>query len=337
MPTTLLPSDTIDTPEMWKSSPALAFIHFVRTSDFLKMGRRPPSINTHTGQSEPNKIYPIRDSSVNVLVSMFGKYLRWLESRHMTVFEVQSIHILTFLDVRDDQGADSPKQLNSRIRTKYLRLLEKVYRRLNATPNPASNASVTTNQTPGGKGRDLPPEFLTQEEVTAFMEALPEATNWKRCRDRALLAVLLGAGLKPSEVIGLRTENIGHKNGSGSIPVTISAASVGGTSRWHQSQLRPLAVSDVENWLIVREKLNVSGDILFPSNTAGDKIDKSTLYRNAKKTFSRAGIDVTRWGGRTLRNTFALTELRQGTTPEAVGEFLGLCEAKSMQSYLALV
>lgn len=332
----LILADSIDTPTMWRDSPAIAFQHFVRTDDFLKMGRRPLAVNTHTDADEANQIYPIRDSSVKVYLSMFGKYLRWLSAQQLALMEVRSIHILTFLDERNPEAAGSGKQLNSKIRTKYLRLLEKVYRRLDVTPNPASNASITTNQTPGGKGKDLPPEQLHDDEVTLFMESLPAPENWKRIRDRAMLAVLIGAGLKPSEAIGLRTENIGNLNGSGSIPVTVSAASVGGSSRWHQSQLRPIAVNEIVNWMELRETLAITGDLLFPANLDGDKLDKATLYRNAKNTFARAGLDVSRWGGRTLRNTFAVRELRQGTTPEAVGEFLGLCEDKSMNAYLAM-
>ena len=53
----------------------------------------------------------------------------------------------------------------------------------------------------------------------------------------------------------------------------------------------------------------LKGDLVFPGNDQGKPMSKVTLWRQVKETFARAGIDVNRSGGRTLRNTFAAQKL----------------------------
>jgi integrase/recombinase XerD len=57
------------------------------------------------------------------------------------------------------------------------------------------------------------------------------------------------------------------------------------------------------------------------------------VYRQVRATFERAGIDVARLGGRTLRNAFAVRELKQGGSFELVGEFMGHRKLRSTQAY----
>jgi site-specific recombinase XerD len=174
------------------------------------------------------------------------------------------------------------------------------------------------------------------------MRALPEAAPaagedvtpaWKRRRDRAMQAMMLGAGLKVSEVIGVYTENVHEKESTGSIPITISPGSAGGIVRWHQTQLRPFAAPEVLQWLEERIALKVPGPLLFPAALEGGRLNKATVYRQVKATFERAGIDVARLGGRTLRNAFAVRELKAGESIELVGEFMGHRKRRSTEAY----
>ena len=62
-------------------------------------------------------------------------------------------------------------------------------------------------------------------------------------------------------------------------------------------------------------------------------LDKATVYRQIRKTFEAAKIELPRRGGRTLRNTFAAQEIRAGASNAELIEKLGLNEERSLEIY----
>lgn len=161
---------------------------------------------------------------------MFGKFLRWLAPQDKTLLALAADDLLAFLEQAHPDGR---KVLNSVIRAQYLGLLERVYAHLAIEPNPARHACFALYRSALGKNQDK--AILTAAQEAAFMAALPgdhdeeEGTgNWKRWRDRAMQAMMLGAGLKVAEVTGIYSDNVGDKDTTGSIPLTISPASAGG-------------------------------------------------------------------------------------------------------------
>lgn len=332
--------ELFDTRSIWLAQPQKAFDAFVQSPEFLELGRRLPAMEIVGGVSHPS---PMRKSTANNYRAMFGNFLNWLDKQAQAVnfLDVTSAHILQFLESRHDDHIEE-KKLNSTIRVRYLRILERVFSHLDIHPNPARHAAFDVyNQAAGG--RDVAKVILTEAQQQAFLAALPvrtavnpyddETAGWKQRRDRAMQAMMLGAGLKVSEVIGIYTDNVGHKDSTGSIPITVSPASAGGVVRWHRTQLRPFAVPEVLQWLNERKTLNIPGLLLFPATLQGKKLSKATVYRQTKATFDRAGITVPRQGGRTLRNSFAHRQLAAGESIELVGEFLGHRLRKSTEKY----
>ena len=322
-----------DDDEGWRTRPEVAFDGFVIAPEFLALSLRRPEANTEGVAIPPS---PIRLSSVKVYRSMFGKYSRWIGQRHISLFDVTSDDLMDFLEQKESAAGKLTPVLNSRIKYRYLRLLERVYIHLKVTPNPAQHAcfAIFAGGDRNKAGKDENMATLTAAQQSAFFLALPAVTgNWKKQRDRAMQAMMLGAGLKVSEVIGLWTENVGQLDAAGSIPITVSPGAAGGTVRWHQSQLRPFAVPEVQAWLRDREILNITGPLLFPASLLGGRLNPATVYRQTKATFSRSGIDVARLGGRTLRNSFAVKELQQGAGLEVVGELMGHRRRRSTQYY----
>jgi integrase/recombinase XerD len=171
-----------------------------------------------------------------------------------------------------------------------------------------------------------------------FVETLTIDRSWKKRRDRAMLAMMIGAGLKVSEVVAIETESVGTVDTTGSVPINIRSWESDGTSRPHRAMLRPFATKEVLAWRDERKFLKIPGKLLFPSalkpkKSKTNQINKATVYRIVKETFVLAGIDVARMGGRTLRNTFAIHELE--TQPaELVGEFLGHRKMRSTEHYM---
>lgn len=332
-----------DNPGIWQSDPHVAFEAFVLSPEFQLLGRR-KSTSEKTEQPPP-----MRASSARIYILMFGKFLRWLDERNIPLLDVTNATILNFLEHASaprEAGSLLKKDLNSSIRIRYLRIFERVFQHLEVHPNPARHAAfeIYKSQDKQLRGQDLDKVAMTDAEHFAFMQALPVAPEpvaggdltrgWKRRRDRAMQAMMLGAGLKVSEVIGMRIDHLGVPDSTGCLPVSVSPTVTGGTSRWHQTQLRPFAVKEVLTWNAERTRLHIPGPLLFPASLQGGRLDKATVYRQVKATFERAGIDIQRFGGRTLRNSFAVRELNQGASIELVGEFMGHRKRKSTEHYV---
>jgi integrase/recombinase XerD len=339
-----------DNARIWDADPLVAFEAFVISSEFQLLGKRKPSVENGAAPAA------MRASSAKIYILMFGKFLRWLGERNLNLIDVTSEDIMAFLEHGSNssaanQGLTSKKDLNSSIRIRYLRIFERVFQHLRIHPNPARHAAFNIYKS-GNKalrGQDVDKVAMTDAEQTAFMNALPAAPptsplgdraaassgrGWKRRRDRAMQAMMLGAGLKVSEVISMASDSVGTLDSTGCVPVTVSPASTTGTSRWHQTQLRSFAVAEVLAWRNERAALKIPGILLFPATLDGGTLDKATVYRQVKATFERAGIDVERLGGRTLRNSFAVRELKDGASIELVGEFMGHRKRKSTEHYL---
>jgi integrase/recombinase XerD len=326
----------------WNQSPLPAFDAFVRSPDFQMLGKQ----RKHATNSMA-KHKAMRDSSARIYTLMFGKFLRWCGEKNIEFLDLTSDQIMHFLEYGSKaKSVKGARDLNSSIRIRYLRILERVFQHLEITPNPAQNAifGIYAVKNKKLRGEDADKAVLTETEQQAFMNALPgiaksdnqetPPSGWKRRRDRAMQAMMLGAGLKVSEVIGIGTANVGTIDSEGCMPVTVSPGSTGGTSRWHETLIRQFAVTEIVNWYEERIKLAIPGPLFFPASLQGIKLDKATVYRQVKATFQRANISVSRLGGRTLRNSFAVRELKDGVTIEEVGEFMGHRKRKSTEHYL---
>jgi integrase len=331
-------ADLFESPHFWTVAPVEAFSAFVKTVDYVKLGRRVADSDDADKTSRP-----MRDSSAQVYIHMFTRFARWMAREGVDVFGVTPAHLRAFLEYKESEEGKPPRALASSIRVRYLRMLERVFAHLQIAPNPARHASFEVHQTKSA-GRDKPKAILTDAQQAAFMRALPNAEpfaaddmenpSWKRRRDRAMLAMMLGAGLKVSEVIGIRTESVGTMDTTGSVPVSITPRSVNGNAKHHETQLRPFAVTEVSAWIAERKLRKIPGELLFPASLQGGLLNKATVYRYVKETLARAGIDVHRKGGRTLRNSFAVRELEAGGSIELVGQFLGHKKRKSTEKYI---
>lgn len=325
----------------WIVQPMTAFGGFVTSLAFVESGKRPKRVSADGITAEAQ---PLGRRSVLGYTAMFSKFVRWMKEEGLTMASVTDSHLLRFLDAAmEPPKKGRAKDLNSEIRTRYVRLLERVYDHLQANPNPARMAAYALKSVPGGRGRDLPKEWLTSEQQAIFMHALlardsaaseESAKAWRRRRDRAMMSLMIGAGLTVTEVIELYVENIGEVDDSGSVPVTVWPAPGSEFGRKHVTMLRPFAVPEVARWIAERGTMKVAGKLLFPSTTAGGKVAAATLYRQVRATFAAAQISMNREGGRTLRNTFAQRELEAGTSLDQLGEFLGLHERRSVERYL---
>jgi site-specific recombinase XerD len=304
------------------------FEAFLGSPAFLLTGRR--------GDNAVAEGRVLSDGSKQVYLAMASKFNRWLQAKGRSFSELDKTDCRAFLD-------STGRDMNSAIATRYLRLLERCYAHLAIVPNPAAGADFELFKS-GRKKFDSATVVLSDDEFDRFLEALPQSAlrqaglapqaGWKRRRDRAMQLVMLCAGARVAEVIGLLVTEVPRRRElDGSLRIKIGPEGKHDTSHLHWTYLRPAAVDELLGWIDERISLAIPGPLAFPANELGDPLSKATVYRQASRTFERAGIAAKRSGGRTLRNTYAVQDLRNGVPIRDVADRLGLADEWSADTY----
>ena len=339
MKNTITAHSLFDSKEDWIDQPAVAAAGFISSAEFVERGRRRPlSLGANAPMAKP-----LSASSAKVYVTMFGAFARWMAASQLTLFSLSPADLDRFLNQRESGPDGTVRRLNSGIRVRYLRLIERILDHLGVVPNPAKAACFTLykSRTKNDGASDAPKALLEEGEQEAFFRALPQikptanpSAQWKTRRDRALQAVMLAAGLKVSEAVSLRKDQLGQVDANGSLPIQLDAGAANRVTRPHRTYLRPIGVREVLDWLAQRHNDGDSSKLLFPAARGTNTLlDPATAYRKVKATFERAGIDPSRWGGRTLRNSFAVRELHETGSVELVSELMGHRLLRSTQDY----
>lgn len=269
---------------------------------------------------------------------MFRNFCNWMVKQGKSFSTVDQADIRRFINRADEHG----RAINSKIAHRYLRLLERCYQHLEAEPNPAREAILATG--PSEYMRDEPTRALSEDQLRRFFDALPSAParlrrvtpfdGWKRRRDRAMQVVIALAGLKVSEAIGLLLGEVGQQiDLEGAIELRITPSQKHETSHEHATNLPQEGAVELQAWLKERAAMGIPGEFVFPANVEGRKMIKKTVYMQVRATFERAGIDLSRAGGRTLRNTFAQRKLAEGAAPDELKDTLGLALERSAEDY----
>lgn len=310
----------------WDAHPLDAFAAFVASPAFVLTSSR-------RNELAPQ---PLSPESAAIYTFMFGKFAAWMVEQRLKMSTVGARDLQRFVQLAHDGHRD----LNSKISYRYLRLLERCYDYLERAPNPAREAIVGVDR--AQITRDQPMTALNADELQRFLAALPgqpadddgKNAGWKRRRDRAMQLTMALAGLRVAEAIGLLVDEVGRQpDVEGGLPLNITPEHKHRTSYEHTTTLPKEGVAELTAWLKERAALAIPGALAFPANLEGEPLHKATVYRQVKATFARAGLAVSRAGGRTLRNTFASQQLRQGTPQSELTEVLGLALERSAEAY----
>jgi len=171
------------------------------------------------------------------------------------------------------------------------------------------------------------PHYLSPGEVAAIIEAVPVDTQLGR-RDRAILELLYGCGLRISELIGLTLSS-----------VVFEAGFVRVTGKGEKQRLVPLggfARSALDDYLAKKpDKVSgTTGDLLFCGRTGG-RFSRTGLWKIVKRRVGQAGISkpVT---PHTFRHSFATHMLEAGADLRMVQEMLGHADISTTQIYTTI-
>jgi len=313
--------------KQWDRDPVAGFDEFVRSIDFVKTSSR---------VVDESRLKPLSQGSADTYRFMFGKYAAWLASRGTLFSKATHYDLLMFIELGSVVAGQRVPDLNSKISYRYLRLIERCYLYLEIYPNPAQHVIFGAFKQQRYYS-DKAMVTLSAEQLDRFIAALPTsalASEWRLRRDRALQLVMLFAGLRVSEVIGLLLSEVSRQAEiDGTLEIKLTPEQKRASSYEHSTFLRKEAVPVVLEWVTEREALPIAGDLVFPSDT-GARQHQATVYRQVKSTLRVAGIEIPRSGGRTLRNTFAIQEIRSGTETPELTKKLGLALERSTETYI---
>lgn len=154
------------------------------------------------------------------------------------------------------------------------------------------------------------PDVLSVEEVEAIIESTPSGS-----RDRAILEVLYGCGLRVSEAVGLQLSDIFMDEGFLRI--------IGKGDKQRLVPLGDKAAASIEQYLAVRPTPTdpKTAETLF-LNRYGKPLSRVSIFKMIKSQAMAAGVNK-EISPHSLRHSFATHLIENGADLRAVQEMLG--------------
>jgi len=181
---------------------------------------------------------------------------------------------------------------------------------------------------PNKRHEQRPIDFLNREEIDALL-AVPNRSTWMGHRDRTLLLVAVQTGLRVSELIGLKCQDVVLGTGA-------HVRCLGKGRKQRSTPLRPETAKMLEAWL--RERHGKPEDPVFPS-IRGEKLSRDAIERLITKyTHLAAQICLSLKGKRVsphvCRHSAAMDLLQHGVDRSVIALWLGHESAETTQMYL---
>lgn len=270
----------------------------------------------------------LRESSFETYLAMFSVWERYLREKGLGILEANSLDAQRFFEQHE---------LEPSSRRRYLQLLDKVYHQLKLIgfkgENPLKNEFLKEGLLP----EQIPP-CLTLNQLKLLISTLERAKGWKGGRDRALVALTAGAGLRVNELISLRIQDIDldWKVNVSSTGVHKSRESIVLPGKYERNQTE--LTTPWREWLIdwygLKINFKVPGELVTPSTKSGGAYSRSGVFRRLKGIFAQSEISVPQNGANILRNTFARLALSsERYSAKEVQGFMGHEFARATERY----
>ncbi|MBR4173544.1 MAG: tyrosine recombinase XerD [Clostridia bacterium] len=260
-----------------------------------------------------------RENSYNTIVSYrrdIAKYLDYLKENGIkSPAKADKMTVVTYLLQLQKSGkaASTVSRSLAAIRAFYAYLISSGER--------IKDPTASVSPPPIGKST---PQFLTAAETELLINQ-PDTSEIKGIRDKAMLELLYATGIKVSEIIELKTDDINLKQGF-----------LRCSTKTHE-RVVPIgrkAVTAVRSYIDkARPKLVTHDSIqhLF-LNRNGTKMSRQGFWKILKGYGKSAGIDKT-ITPYTIRHSFAMHLLQNGADLEAIRQLLGHTDISSTQIY----
>lgn len=263
----------------------------------------------------------LSDNTIIAYSQDLNEFLQFLNKERIASWPTQATDIDAFLARQKDLGKS-----NSSI-SRMISSLRKFYQWLARQNIQKLNPMIEID--PPKKEKRLP-VALTVEEVNNLL-AQPDINKKLGLRDRALLETLYATGMRVSELINLKEQNIHEElklvkvfgKGSKERLIPISEVALDWLDRYQKQVREPLLL-----------KTGKATDYVFLNNR-GHMLTRQAVWQIIKRYCKMAGIqkDVT---PHTLRHTFATHLLENGADLRVVQEILGHADISTTQIYTNL-
>jgi site-specific recombinase XerD len=181
---------------------------------------------------------------------------------------------------------------------------------------------------PNKKCEKRPIDFLNEEEIKALL-ATPDTSTWLGRRDQALLSLAIETGLRVSELIGLRRQDLVLGTGA-----HVRCEGKGRKAR--ATPLRPDVAALLKAWL--HEQHGQPDAPLFPSIRRGslsrDAVEELIAKYAALAGKSCPSIKTKRVTPHVLRHSSAMALLRHGADRSIIALWLGHESIVTTEIYL---
>ncbi len=167
------------------------------------------------------------------------------------------------------------------------------------------------------------PEILSIEEINLLLNQPSDRTN-KEIRDKAMLELLYATGLRVSELISIKLEDVN---------LTLNYILCKDVNKERVIPIENAAKHALENYIKnARPDMCGNSDLLF-TNLKGEKMTRQGFWKLIKSYAKRAGIekDIT---PHMIRHSFAAHLVTNGADLKAVQEMLGHSDISTTQIYL---
>ncbi|AHM56516.1 tyrosine recombinase XerD [Peptoclostridium acidaminophilum DSM 3953] len=245
------------------------------------------------------------------------KYFEYLSSCKLDILDVSESDLEDF--VAHIKTFDISQATVSRIVSSVKSMHEYLYDAKLSCKNPAKKIKKPKIE------REQTTDILMEEEIVKML-SMPDSAGCTGMRDKAILEIIYGTGMKVSEIVSLNVEDV---------DVQMEYINCDGT---RSKRAVPLGLSALESVKAYIEKSRTSlikpcsGSALF-LNLKGDRLTRQGLWKIIKGYAKEAGIqkNVT---PSVLRNSFAVHMLSNGADIRIVSQLLGNSNISCLQPYV---
>jgi len=238
---------------------------------------------------------------------------RWLEEHDSALLKATRIELLGFIAARVEGGSrprSTARQLSS-----FRRFFRFMMREGLIELDPTSQIAMPKI------GRSLP-KSLTEAEVDSLLEA-PTVSDPLGHRDRTMLEVLYATGLRVSELVSLKHNQVNLTQGVMRV--------VGKGNRERLIPLGDEAVKWLQQFTQGPRVEILQTDYLFPTRR-GDRMTRQAFWHIIKRYSKKAGVEK-ELSPHTLRHAFATHLLNHGADLRVVQMLLGHSDLSTTQIY----
>jgi integrase/recombinase XerC len=172
------------------------------------------------------------------------------------------------------------------------------------------------------KPRQLP-VFVEEEALDRLLDDFQFGDNFSGNRDRTIVEFLYITGMRRSELINLRDEDI-----------DLSSGQVKVTGKRNKQRVVPLTsgfVRTLESYIDARNQAGLAGEWFFVTDRGNKMYDKG-VYNIVKRYLSMV-TTVEKKSPHVLRHTFATQMLNRGADLNSIKELLGHASLSATQVY----